>query len=61
MKPESIISLIITITICLILLVAVISPMITKTPIQDEGREVIEKTIMALIAIVSYSLGKSKR
>ena len=53
--------LIITVTVCLVVLLAMVGPMITGTPASSEGRDILGNLVSSLIAIVSFSIGRDAK
>lgn len=60
-KVKDIVVILITTTICLTMLIALISPLITGKPVTPEGREILGNVMMALIAILAYQLGQKDK
>jgi hypothetical protein len=51
--------LIITVTVCLVVVLAVIAPLITGNPNSDAKADMLANVVSSLIAIVSFSLGSN--
>lgn len=61
MKANEIIVIMFAATICMIILIGVISPLFTGVPLSEQGRHIIEKIAMAIIAIISYEFGSKQK
>ena len=56
--PEEVIVLVIAATVCLSVLAAVFSPLITSRELSDAEANILGQVITGLLAIVSFRLGK---
>jgi hypothetical protein len=53
--------LMITATICIVVVTATIGPLITGTPATQEKADLLANLVSSLIAIVSFSLGRDSK
>ena len=61
MDPKYFISTLIIATLCLLLLIVVLGAAIRGVPLTESGLATTEKLILALVALVSYLLGREER
>jgi hypothetical protein len=57
-KPADLIIIIVTISVCLALLLAMLKPLITGEPLSVEKAEMVKIIILTLVALVSVYIGK---
>ena len=57
-KPKDIVIVIITVTICFVLMMVFVSALFTGKELTDEGRKIVSDIIIALIAIISFWIGQ---
>jgi len=60
MKIDDVILLIITSTVCAILLLTIVSPLITGRVMPEEKARLISNMVLSLVAIIAYRLGQKQ-